>query len=100
MSKTIPRSDDRLTALLALTTLLTLTTLLAACGSGSSAEASAPPVQESVEYVPAAASEGVSVFAGWLKQMSTESMDGKDSMNTSTFTPTVQEDVEPVAAPL
>ena len=99
MSKTNPKSEDRLTTLLALTTLATLTTLLAACG-GSSSAAATPAVQESVEYVPAAASDGVSVFAGWLKQMSTESMDGKDAMNTSTFTPTVQEDVEPVPAPL
>ena len=74
--------------------------LLAACGGGGGSETTAPPATDGVEYVPTAASEGISVFAGWLKQMSTESMDGKDSMNTSTFTPTVQEDVEPVAAPL
>jgi len=98
--KTNPKSERRLTRLLALTTLVSLTTLLAACGGGSSSEAAAAPVQDSVEYVPAAASDGVSVFAGWLKQMSTESMDGKDAMNTSTFAPTVQEDVEPIAAPL
>ena len=72
--------------------------LLAACGGGGGGTPAAP--QESVDYVPTAASQGVSVFAGWLKQMSTESMDGRDSMNTSTFTATVQEDVEPVAAPL
>ena len=101
-SPAIPsRADQRATGLLALTTLVALTSLLAACGGGSgSTEAAAPPAQQSVEYVPAAASDGVSVFAGWLKQMSTESMDGRDAMNTSTFTPTVQEDAEPVAAPL
>jgi hypothetical protein len=100
MNKTNPKSEQRLTAVLAVTTLITLTTLLAACGGGSSAAAGPTPTQDSVEFVPAAASDGVTAFAGWLKQMSTESMDGKDAMNTSTFTPTVQEDVEPAAAPL
>ena len=102
MSTTNPRSsvsEDRTTSLLALTTLIALTTLLAACGGGSGAQTADAPAQQSVEFVPAAASDGVAVFAGWLKQMSTESMDGKDSMNTSTFTATVQEDAEPIAAP-
>ena len=74
--------------------------LLAACGGGGGSDTAAPPAQSSEEYVPTAASESTSTFAGWLKQMSTESMEEKDSMNTSTFTPSVQEDVEPVAAPL
>ncbi|KNZ34348.1 MAG: hypothetical protein AD742_02980 [Methylibium sp. NZG] len=95
------RADRRATGLLTLTTLIALTSLLVACGGGSGGTAAAPPpAQQSVEYVPAAASDGVSVFAGWLKQMSAESMDGKDAMNTRTFTPTVQDDAEPVAAPL
>jgi hypothetical protein len=97
---TFRQSPDRLTAWMALTTLVALSALLVACGGGSSSEAAPAPAPDTVEYVPAAASDGVSVFAGWLKQMSTETMDGKDSMNTSTFTPTVQEDTEPVAAPL
>ena len=74
--------------------------VLAACGGGGSSDAAAPSATQGVEYVPTAASDGISVFAGWLKQMSAESLDGKDSMNTSTFTPTVQENTEPVAAPL
>ena len=75
--------------------------VLAACGGGGgSADTAAPPAAQGVEYVPTAASDGISVFAGWLKQMSAESLDGKDSMNTSTFTLTVQENTEPVAAPL
>ena len=94
------QSPGRLTSWMALTTLVALSALLAACGGSSSSEAAATPAADSVEFVPAAASDGISVFAGWLKQMSTETMDGKDSMNTSTFTPTVQEDTEPVAAPL
>ena len=73
--------------------------LLAACGGGSS-DTTAAPAPQSVDYVPTAASESTSVFAGWLKQMSGLSLESKDSMNTSTFTPTVQEDTEPVAAPL
>ena len=73
---------------------------LTACGGGSgTSTAVAPEIAASVEYVPLAASDGITVFAGWLKQMSTESMDGKDSMNTSTFIPSVQDDVEPVPAP-
>jgi ABC-type glycerol-3-phosphate transport system substrate-binding protein len=72
--------------------------LLAACGGGSgSATASAEPPQ--VEFVPLAASEGTVTFAGWLKQMSGESMENRDSMNTSTFTPTLQDDADPVTAP-
>lgn len=73
--------------------------LLAACGGGSgSATASAEPPPQ-VEFVPLAASEGTVTFAGWLKQMSGESMENRDSMNTSTFTPTLQDDADPVTAP-
>jgi hypothetical protein len=99
MSNSTEKANVRSTTLMGLTTLVALTALLSACGGGGSGGAAAP-TEPTVEHVPTAASQGVSVFAGWLKQMSTESMDGKDSMNTSTFTPTVQEDVEPVAAPL
>lgn len=99
MSNAKPRAESRLTQVMALTTIVALTALLAACGGGGSS-AAAPPAQDSTEYVPTAASNGVSAFAGWLKQMSTESLDGKESLDTSTFTPTVQDDVEPVAAPL
>ena len=74
--------------------------VLLGCGGGGGGTDTAAPTQAQVEYVPAAASKDTATFAGWLKQMSTESMDGKDAMNTSTFTPTVQEDVEPVPAPL
>jgi hypothetical protein len=99
MSNPNPKLDTRVTTLLALTTLVALTALLAGCGGGGGSSAATMPAQDSVDYVPTAASDGVSVFAGWMKQMSTESMDGKESMNTSTFTPTVQEDADPVAAP-
>jgi hypothetical protein len=99
MSQSTEKQEARLTKLLGLTTLVALTALLTACGGGGSGSAAAP-AEPVVDYVPTAASQGVSVFAGWLKQMSTEAMDGRDSMNTSTFTPTVQEDAEPVAAPL
>ena len=75
--------------------------LLAACGGGGGgSDTTVAPAPQGVEYVPTAASEGVSVFAGWLKQMSGQSLESKDAMNTSTFTPTVQDDAEPVAAPL
>jgi hypothetical protein len=79
----------------------TVATVLAGCGGGGgggAGETAAAPAQ--VEYVPAAASEGTATFAGWLKQMSAESMDGRDAMNTSTFKPTLQDDADPVAAPL
>ncbi len=76
-------------------------TVLLGCGGGGGGGADmAAPAQTQVEYVPAAASTDTATFAGWLKQMSTESMEGKDSMNTSTFMPAVQDDVDPVAAPL
>ena len=100
MNPSTEKRDARWTQLLGLTALVALTALLSACGGGGGSGSAAAPTEPAVEYVPTAASQGVSVFAGWLKQMSTESMDGRDSMNTSTFTPTVQEDVEPVAAPL
>jgi hypothetical protein len=93
------RRDARLTAWMALTTLVALSALLTACGGGGGGDSAAAPAVDSTEYVPAAASDGVSVFAGWLKQMSTETMDGREAMNTSTFKPTVQEDTDPVAAP-
>ena len=75
-------------------------TVLVGCGGGGGGVADTTAAPAAVEYVPAAASESTAKFAGWLKQMSTESMDGKDSMNTSTFTATVQDDADPVAAPL
>ena len=74
--------------------------LLTACGGGSESATATTPAPQSAEQVPAAASEGISVFAGWLKQMSGQSLESKDSMDTSTFKPTVQDDTEPVAAPL
>ena len=73
--------------------------LLAACGGGS-ADTAVTAAPDSVDYVPMAASESTSVFAGWLKEMSGQSLESKDAMNTSTYTPTVQEDADPVAAPL
>ena len=100
MSNTTPKSEGRLTTLLAMGTLIALSSLLAACGGGSGSAEAAPEASASVEYVPAAASDGVTAFAGWLKQMSTEVMDGKEAMDTSTFAPTVQDDTEPVAVPL
>ena len=74
--------------------------VLAGCGGGGGSADTAAVAQSQVEYVPAAASEGTAKFAGWLKQMSAESLDGRDAMNTSTFSATVQDDAEPVAAPL
>lgn len=76
-------------------------TVLVGCGGGggAGADTAAAPAQAQAEFVPAAASEGTATFAGWLKQMATESMEGKDSMNTSTFKPTLQDDADPVAAP-
>ena len=82
-----------------LTWYCSLAAVLAGCGGGGGGDtAAAAPSQ--VEYVPAAASEGTAKFAGWLKQMSAESLDGRDAMNTSTFSATVQDDADPVAAPL
>ena len=75
-------------------------TFLVGCGGGGGgpSDTATPPAQ--VEYVPAAASTDTATFAGWMKQMSVESMDGRDAMNTSTFTPAVRDDEDPVAAPL
>lgn len=75
-------------------------TLLVGCGGGGGGPSDTATAPAQVEYVPAAASKDTATFAGWMKQMSVESMDGKDSMNTSTFTPTLRDDVDPVAAPL
>ena len=74
--------------------------LLGCGGGGGSSSDTAAPTQAQVEYVPAAASKDTATFAGWMKQMSAESMEGRDSMDTTTFTPAVQDDVDPVAAPL
>ena len=82
-----------------LTWSCSLAAVLAGCGGGGGGDTVAS-AQPQVEYVPAAASEGTAKFAGWLKQMSAESLDGKDAMNTSTFSATVQDDADPVAAPL
>ena len=73
---------------------------LVGCGGGGGGADTASPAPAQVDYVPAAASEGTAKFAGWLKQMSAESLDGKDAMNTSSFTATLQDDADPVAAPL
>ncbi len=73
---------------------------LLGCGGGGGGTDAAAPTQAPVEYVPAAASKDTATFAGWMKQMSTESMEGRDSMDTTTFTPAVQDDADPVAAPL
>ncbi len=77
-------------------------TLLAACGGsgGGAVDASAAPTAAAVDFVPAAASDSTAVFAGWLKQMSGESMENKEAMNTSTFTPKLQDDADSVVAPL
>ena len=83
-----------------LTWCCSVAAVLAGCGGGGGGGDTPAPVQAQVEYVPAAASEGTATFAGWLKQMSAESLDGKDAMNTSTFTATVQDAADPVAAPL
>ena len=77
-----------------------LAAVLAGCGGGGGSGDTAAAAPPQVDYVPAAASEGTAKFAGWLKQMSAESLDGKDAMNTSTFSATLQDDAEPVAAPL
>ena len=82
-----------------LTWSCSLAAVLAGCGGGGGGDTVAA-AQPQVEYVPAAASEGTAKFAGWLKQMSAESLDGKDAMNTSSFSATVQDDADPVAAPL
>jgi hypothetical protein len=82
-----------------LTWCCSVAAVLVGCGGGGGSDTAAP-AQAQVEYVPAAASEGTAKFAGWLKQMSAESLDGKDAMNTSTFTATLQDDADPVAAPL
>ena len=84
----------------ALTWCCSVAAVLAGCGGGGGGGDTPAPVQAQVEYVPAAASEGTATFAGWLKQMSAESLDGKDAMNTSSFTATLQDDADPVAAPL
>jgi hypothetical protein len=77
----------------------TVAALLAACGGGSGTSSSAP-TEQAADFVPLAASQGTAVFAGWLNDMSKQSLDNRDSMNTSTFTPSVQEDADPVAAPV
>ena len=82
-----------------LTWCCSVAAVLAGCGGGGGGDTAAS-AQLQVEYVPAAASEGTAKFAGWLKQMSAESLDGKDAMNTSTFSATVQDDADPVTAPL
>ena len=75
--------------------------VLAACGGGGGgASDTAATPQAQVEYVPAAASKDTATFAGWMKEMSAQALDGKDAMNTSTFSATVQDDADPVAAPL
>jgi hypothetical protein len=73
--------------------------LLGACGGGNGTDGSGPS-EQAAEFVPLAASESTAVFAGWLNDMSRQSLDNRDSMNTSTFTPSVQEDADPVAAPV
>jgi hypothetical protein len=81
----------------------TVTALLGACGGGSgngSGNSGSVPTEQAAEFVPLAASDGTAVFAGWLNDMSKQTLDNRDSMNTSTFTPIVQEDADPVAAPV
>jgi hypothetical protein len=76
-----------------------MSSLMAACGGGSGTS-SAIPTEQAAEFVPLAASESTMVFAGWMNDMSKQALDNRDSMNTSTFTPSVQEDTDPVAAPV
>lgn len=83
-----------------------LLSLLTACGGGGGGtDAAAVGVDAGAastvqaENVPAAASQGISTFAGWLKQMSGQTMDNRESMNTGSFTSTLQDDAESIAAP-
>ena len=83
-----------------LTLMSCLALMLSACGGGSSGTGNVPEAAAGLEFVPAAASNGTEVFAGWLKEMSADpTMDGRESMNTSTFKASVQDNVEPVVAP-
>lgn len=84
----------------------TLLSLLAACGGGGGGtDATAVGVDAGssstvqAENVPTAASQGIGAFAGWLKQMSGQTMEDRESMNTGSFSPTLDDEAEAVVAP-
>jgi hypothetical protein len=70
---------------------------MAACGGGGAAVDLGAPAAG--EPVPAAASDGALAFGNWMVSLASGEMDSREAFNTSTFRPTVQDDIEPVLAP-